>query len=248
MSKPLIGVGVDYDIKKEKDGGYSDYPWYALRVNYTDAVANNGGIPVLIPYREDLINYYISLCDGFVFPGGEYDIDPSYYGAERVPETTVPNDARTRFEMKLIKAVLRSGKPILGICAGEQMLNIILGGTLYQDINTCIKTNIDHKPGDMPRDKNRHYIEVSKESLLHKIVGKTKYKINSHHHQAVWKLGKGLKVSAVAPDGVVEAIELPRHKFCLGVQWHPEYEKNKEDSLIFKSMINAAKKLNYCVD
>jgi len=214
MTKPLIGIGLDYDIKKEKDGGYSDYPWYALRVHYADAVANNGGIPVMIPYQESLIKHYVEACNGFIFPGGDYDIDPSYYSADRSPETTMPNDKRTRFEMKLMRAVLKSTKPMLGICAGEQLLNVILGGTLYQDI----KTNIEHKPGDMPRDKNRHYVEVASDSLLNKIVGKTKYKVNSHHHQAVWKVGKGLKVSAVAPDGVIEAIELPKHKFCLGVE------------------------------
>jgi len=239
--KPLIGIVLDYETKQEADGGYSDYPWYALRTHYSDAVAKNGGIPILIPYQQELIEEYVTLCDGFIFPGGEYDIDPSYYDAERDPKTSISNDARTIFEIALITAVLKEDKPMLGICAGEQLLNVVCGGSLYQDIGSCIKTDIDHKPGKN-REQNHHSIRIEKNSLLHNIVGTEEYMVNSHHHQAVQKLGKGLIASAIAPDGVIEAIEHPKYTFCLGVEWHPEYEKNQEDSKIIKSLIQHALK------
>ena len=238
-SKPVIGIVLDYETRKEKDGGYSNHPWYALRTHYSDAIAKNGGVPFLIPYQKNLIKQYVELCDGFIFPGGEYDIDPSYYNAERDPKTSISKNIRTNFEISLMRAVLKNNKPMLGVCAGEQLLNIILGGTLYQDINSSIKTDIEHRPGE-ETEKNRHYISIEKGSLLYKIVGKDSYKINSHHHQAVRKVGTGLRVSAVAPDGVIEAIEHPKYNFCLGVEWHPEYEKNKEDSKIIKALVHHA--------
>lgn len=234
--KPIVGIVLDHETRKESEGGYSDRPWYALRTDYSKAVANNGGIPVLVPYQQELINEYVSFCDGFIFPGGEYDINPSYYGEKPDPKTSVSCDARTKFEIDLLKKVLEKDKPLLGICAGEQLLNIALGGTLYQDIPSCIKTNINHKPGG-DSSQDRHFIDVDKNTMLHKIVGKDRYKINSHHHQSVNKLGEGLIVSAKADDGVIEAIERPKSHFCIGVEWHPEYEKNEEDSKLIKSLI-----------
>jgi len=245
ISKPIIGIGLDSETKNTAQGGYSDHPWYALRTHYSDAVANNGGIPFLIPYNSDLIEEYVEHCDGFIFPGGDADIDPTSYGEKPDTKTTKANNARMSFEVYLMKAVLKKNKPLLGICAGQQLLNVILGGTLYQDIASCIKTDIKHKleseEGDSSQD--RHYIDIKKESLLYKIVKKERYKVNSHHHQAVNKLGDGLEASAIAPDGVIEAIEHPKYKFCLGVEWHPEYEKNKEDSLIIKALVDYSRKV-----
>lgn len=243
ISKPIIGIGLDSETKNIAQGGYSDYPWYALRTHYSDAVANNGGIPFLIPYSIDLIDEYVEYCDGFIFPGGDADIDPTCYGEKPSTKTTKANNARMGFEVYLMKAVMKKNKPLLGICAGEQLLNVILGGTLYQDISSCIKTNIEHKPG-VNASENSHYIDIKKGSLLHSITKKERYKVNSHHHQAVNKLGDGLEASAVAPDGVIEAIEHPKYKFCLGVEWHPEYEKNEEDSLIIKALIDYSRKVS----
>lgn len=243
ISKPIIGIGLDRETKNIAQGGYSDYPWYALRTHYSDAVANNGGIPFLIPYHVELIDEYVEYCDGFIFPGGDADIDPTCYGEKPSSKITEANNVRMDFEVYMMKAVMKKNKPLLGICAGEQLLNVILGGTLHQDIASCIKTDIEHKPGIDP-SKDRHYIDIKKGSLLHSITKTERYKVNSHHHQAVNKLGDGLEVSAVAPDGVIEAIEHPKYEFCLGVEWHPEYEKNKEDSLIIKALIAYSRKVS----
>jgi putative glutamine amidotransferase len=236
MKKPIIGIVLDHETRKEKDGGYSNYPWYALRADYSKAVVNNGGIPIMIPYHAELIDQYLSFCEGFIFPGGEYDISPSYYGEKPDPKTSASSDARTNFEIELMRKVLKKNKPLLGICAGEQLLNVVLGGTLYQDISSCINTKINHKPGG-ETSQNRHFIDIKENSLLHKIVGKDRYKVNSHHHQAVHKLGEGLVISAKSEDGIIEAIERPQSHFCIGVEWHPEYEKNAEDSKLIKALI-----------
>lgn len=234
--KPIIGIVLDYETKNESQGGYSNHPWYALRIHYANCVGNNGGVPILIPYQKDLIHEYLNLCDGFIFPGGEYDIDPAYYGKDLDPKTELSTDERTNFEIDLIKRVMAANKPLLGICAGEQLLNVVLGGTLYQDISTCINTDIEHKPGG-DTSLERHYIDIAKDSLLYKIVGKERYKVNTHHHQAVHDLGKDLRVSALATDGVIEAIEHTKLKFCLGVEWHPEFETNEDDSKIIRALI-----------
>lgn len=242
--KPTIGIVLDYETKDESQGGYSNQPWYALRVHYSNAVANNGGVPILIPYQEDLVESYVELCDGFIFPGGEYDINPEFYGKDPDTKSLLSTDRRTNFEIKLMQKVMEANKPMLGICAGEQLLNIILGGTLYQDIGSSdIQTDINHKPGGNT-SLERHYIDIEKDSLLYSIVGKERYKVNTHHHQAVHDLGKDLRVSAVAPDGVIEAIEHTKLGFCLGVEWHPEYETNEDDSKIIGSLIQYANQ--YC--
>ncbi|MCH9754165.1 MAG: gamma-glutamyl-gamma-aminobutyrate hydrolase family protein [Alphaproteobacteria bacterium] len=240
IKKPIIGIVLDYETRQEKEGGYSNYPWYALRTDYSNAVANSGGVPVLIPYHSELIKHYLEYCDGFIFPGGEYDIHPSYYGEEPDPKTTISNNERTNFEISLLRKVLEEDKPMLGICAGEQLLNVVLGGTLYQDISSCMKTKINHKPGG-ETNQNRHFIDIREGSLLHRITGKDRYKVNSHHHQAVNKLGEGLIISAQAEDGVIEAIERTKSRFCIGVEWHPEYEKNEEDSELIKALVKHSK-------
>lgn len=239
--KPVIGIVLDYETKDESRGGYSNHPWYALRVHYSAAVANNGGVPILIPYQENLVEKYVELCDGFIFPGGEYDIHPDFYGEKTHPESVLSTNDRTNFEIALMSQVLKKDKPMLGICAGEQLLNVVLGGTLYQDISASINTKIEHKPGG-DTSLDRHFIDIEKNTLLYEIVGKERYKVNTHHHQAVNKLGDGLRVSARAEDGVIEAIEHTKKKFCLGVEWHPEHEKNEDDSKIIKALVNNSKK------
>lgn len=144
----IIGIVLDHETRVESEGGYSNHPWYALRVHYAKAVENNGGVPVLIPYQENLIDQYVDLCDGFIFPGGEYDINPAFYGKSTDPKSILSMDHRTNFEIKLMQRVLEENKPMLGICAGEQLLNVVLGGTLYQDIGSSdIQTDINHRPG-----------------------------------------------------------------------------------------------------
>ena len=241
MSNPIIGIVLDYEEKTIKDGGYSDFPWYALRTHYSEAISKNGGVPIFISYEDDKIDDYLKICDGILIPGGEYDIHPSYYGENINPETRISTNHRTEFECELVKKVLAKNIPFIGICAGEQLLNIVLGGTLHQDINKAFDKDIEHKLEPMsPED--RHLIKLEKGSLLYKITGKEEYKVNSHHHQVVNKPGRGLKISARAPDGVIEAIEHEEQDFCIGVEWHPEYQRNAQDKQLFVAFIAAARK------
>ena len=204
-----------------------------------DAVNNNGGVPVLIPYCQDLQDQYLELCDGFIFPGGEYDIHPSYYGEEIIPETNVSNDVRTNFEISMMHKVLDRDKPMIAICAGQQLLNVISGGTLYQDIDKDLKSSIKHRH-EYAQNTDWHDVQFKSGTKLREIVGVDSYKTNSHHHQAVKKVGKNLLVNAVAADGVIEGIEHPDKNFCIGLEWHPEHEQNVYDTKIFKAFIKAA--------
>ncbi len=242
MTKPLIAIILDYDERGVSDGGYSDLPWYALRVDYSKAIAENGGIPVHIGYEDDLLEEFVNHFDGFIMPGGDYDINPEYYD-EVVSDKAelVEHDKRHKFEFKLLKYILSKKIPLLAICAGQQLLNVALGGSLYQDISSSIKTQIEHRHNtDISLDW--HEIELSKESHLHKIIGKTKYKVNSHHHQSIKDLGVDLIVSAVTSDGVIEAIEHKHQPFCIGVVWHPEHQKNPEDKKLINKFVEEAKK------
>ncbi len=238
---PIIGIVLDYDTKTVKDGGYSNFPWYALRFDYAKAVANNGGTPIHIPYIQDSIEHYLKMCDGIIIPGGDYDIDPSYYGQKLIDKVNLSgmND-RTEFELKLLGGIFRDNIPMLGICAGEQLLNVGLGGTLYEDINHYINTSIQHKHGN-GQNIDCHDIDIVEGTKLHKIMKTKTLHVNSHHHQAVRDLGEGLIVNARTADGVIEGIEHQTHPFCLGLEWHPEYESHPEESAIFKALIEAAK-------
>ena len=234
MIKPIIGIGLDYSSKKISDGGYANFPWYALRMHYSNAISAAGGVPIFLPYEHKKIQDYLKLCDGLLIPGGDTDIDPSCYG-EKISVKKINLEAdnqRTDFDIKLLRAALKTKMPILGICAGFQTLNVVLGGSLYQDIAEQVQTKINHR--------ETHMISVTKGSLLNKITGKTSYRVNSFHHQTVKDLGKNLKASAVSDDGLIEAIELRNHPFCIGVEWHPEFRDIKEDKALFKAFILAS--------
>jgi putative glutamine amidotransferase len=237
--KPIIGITLDFQTKAELEGGYSNYPWYALRTHYARAVEDAGGTPIHIPYAKDNISNYVDLCDGFIFPGGDYDINPAFYGEKIEPETLLSTDDRVLFEAKLLRSAMEKEIPILGICAGHQLLNIVCGGTLYQHIPNDIPAAIIHKH-DRDYAEPCHDILVDRESLLYKIVETDSYKVNSHHHQAIRGFGANLRISATAKDGVVEAIEHSELPFCLGIEWHPEYLQNIYDRRIFDSLIAAS--------
>lgn len=236
---PIIGVSLDW----ENTGGYSNYvPWYALRTNYFDAIVKVGGIPIALPYSQH-IDEYIAMIDGLIIPGGDYDIPPSLYSQEMSDKIRVVKDNRVFFESELIKKCLKSGKPILGICAGEQLLAVLSGGDLIRHIPDAIKNPLPHEQKliDSKPTETIHYINVEPGSLLHKITKLNSFAVNSTHHQAVKSVGPEYQISAYAPDGVVEAIEHKNYKFCLGVEWHPEYLNTIADQRIFEALIDAAR-------
>jgi len=237
LEKPIIGITLD----AEEIGGYSKWhPWYALRTNYVEAVVKAGGIPILLPHETALAAAYMKQIAGIIITGGDFDIDPALYGAKEKHPKTQTKHVRTHFEMEIAKLAIAGNKPILGICGGEQLINVILGGTLIQHIPDITGNSLHEQKDD--RKNPAHTVKIASGSLLHKIIGTDSMQVNSTHHQAVEKPGKGVKISAEAPDGIIEAIEYPGHPFCLGVQWHPEYaaDPDGKDAKIFAAFLHAA--------
>jgi putative glutamine amidotransferase len=235
MAQPVIGLTLDH----EPPGGYSNFPWYAIRENYCNAVCRAGGLPVLLPHDPDAALAYLDRIDGLVVTGGGFDVDPLLFGAETRHPTVKTKDRRTAFELAAAKGALARGMPVLGICGGQQLLNVALGGTLIQHIPDEVPNPLAHRQPN-PRNEPGHTVRILPGTLLHRITGAEILGVNSAHHQAVKTAGPGIVIDAVAEDGVVEGIEDPRQRFCLGVQWHPEFEISEADTRIFQAFIAAA--------
>jgi putative glutamine amidotransferase len=234
-SRPLIGLTLD----SEPAGGWAKQPWYAIRQNYCDAIAAAGGLPVCLPHEPDLALAYLDHIQGVVVTGGAFDVDPSLFGATVKHATVTTKDRRTAFELALMRGLLAKDLPILGICGGQQLLAVALGGTLVQHLPDEIPSDIPHEQPN-PRTEAGHEVIVAADTLLHRIVGQERIPVNSAHHQAVKAVPASILVNASAPDGVIEGIEDPARRFCLGVQWHPEYHISPADRAIFNALIAAS--------
>jgi len=235
MAHPVIGLTLD----REPAGGYSrTHPWYALRENYCAAIVAAGGLPVLLPHEPDLADQYLALLAGLVVTGGAFDVDPALFGAATRHGTVSTKDRRTAFELAVTRVALARDLPVLGICGGQQLLNVALGGTLIQHIPDEVPGALAHEQPN-PRTEPGHDVRIAAGTLLHRITAADALAVNSAHHQAVKDIGPGVVVDAVAPDGVIEGIEDPRRRFCLGVQWHPEYGLSEGDRRIFAAFIAA---------
>jgi putative glutamine amidotransferase len=233
MTRPVIGLTLD----SEPRGGWSRYPWYALRCNYFDALTAAGARPVALPHQPDLAAEYVDAVAALVVTGGAFDVDPALYGAADRHASVTLKGLRTTTELALTRAALDAGKPILGICGGQQLLAVALGGTLVQHIPDAVPGALAHEQPN-PRDQAGHEVAVRRGTLLHRIVGADRLAVNSSHHQAVADPGKSV-VNATAPDGVIEGIEWPGRTFCLGVQWHPEFLVSAGDRRIFDALVAA---------
>ncbi len=237
MQAPLIGLTLD----AEPAGGWSRYPWYALRQNYCQAVAAAGGLPIALPALAALAEVVVERLDGLIVTGGAFDIDPALYGAmERHPTVTLKEE-RTASELALVQAALARNVPVLGICGGEQLLAVALGGTLIQHIPDVVPAALAHEQPN-PRHEAGHTVAVTPGTLLARVTGAAELAVNSSHHQAVGTPGTRAVVNARASDGVIEGIELPGHKFCLGVQWHPEFTISDGDRRLFAAFVAAARR------
>ena len=159
-------------------------------------------------------------CDGLLLPGGG-DMDPAFYGQERIPACGEPNLLRDAAEPKLLRAFLAADKPVLGICRGIQVMNVVLGGTLYQDIGEQYSHDLEHPRNDVPRDY-AHSMSLVSGTMLRSIYGADEIQVNSRHHQGIKTLAPGLKINAVAPDRLIEGFEFADGRPLLAVQWHPE--------------------------
>ncbi len=221
--RPLIGISC---------GGSETMT--TLKKTYSDAVRMAGGIPVLIPIMQDsvVMAALVSHLDGVILSGGE-DIDPLYYGEEHLPELGTVNAPRDTFDVLLIRTALRQGKPMLAICRGEQVLNVVLGGSLYQDIPSQIPSSeLKHRQSESSSVATQT-IAIAKGSRLRQIVGLDSLAVNSHHHQAVKDLAPGLVITARTPDGVVEAFEsLPGWEFRDGSIWSSSIRFGQQGQLI----------------
>ena len=235
--RPLIGITLD----SESPGGYSAYPWYALRQNYAQAIAGAGGLPVALPHDPALAEPYLARIDALVVTGGAFDIDPALYGATGRHATVTLKEDRTAAELALTRGALARGMPVLGICGGMQLLGVALGGSLIQHIPDAIPGALEHEQPN-PRHLPGHNVRILPGTRLAAIVGAAEMAVNSAHHQAVAAPGPRAAVNALAPDGVIEGVEDPRAKFCLGLQWHPEFLIDPGDRRIFDALIAACRR------
>lgn len=214
-----------------------DAKHHQLRQAYVAAVLRAGGIPWIIPSisKFDILDDLVERLDGLILTGGE-DIEPRWFGQRPHERLAAVDPIRDAFEIRLAQKWLASGKPLLGICRGLQVLNVAAGGTLFQDIQSCLPDAINHKPGGA-RSTLVHEIVLSPESILHGLLsGKTKIPVNSIHHQSVDTVAPGFFVAATSLDGVVEAMESRAHPCVLGVQWHPEDMLDVGQIRIFKHL------------
>ncbi|HNR02316.1 MAG TPA: gamma-glutamyl-gamma-aminobutyrate hydrolase family protein [Anaerolineaceae bacterium] len=237
MAAPLIGLTVSR-ISRSHQRKAS-----LLLIEYTEAVRAAGGCPVLIPneYPLQQLEHLRGLLNGILITGGG-DINPHLYQAEDDGNAKNIVKERDSVEKALVELAVKTDWPLLGICRGQQMLNAALGGTLFTDISRQYNTKITHsQPDDVEPGRLVHHVEIQPSSLLINILSKNEVMVNSRHHQAVKEVAPGLQVTARASDGLIEGIEHPGLRFCLGVQWHPEsLQTLEEQRAIFGAFINAA--------
>jgi len=235
--RPLIGIPCRIDAGKDQ---------FYLRKHYSEALFQAGGTPVLLPlipekiYAEELVRG----LDAILISGSNSDVDPHRYGQEPHPKIGSIVTRRDETDLFVLDEIFRVRKPLLGICFGVQILNVYLGGTLWQDVESQVKEPVKHEQTAM-EDYRSHTIRVKPKSLLHELVGQTETRVNSFHHQAIHKVAPQLVAVAKSSDGIVEAVELRKPRpgqFVLGVQWHPEigWETDALSQKIFARFVAAA--------
>ena len=233
MKKPIIGLTPSVDEEHNR---------CLVQPGYLESIQRSGGLPLMLPLtdREEDIARFVEICDGFLFVGGP-DIEPWRYGQELLPECGAQNIQRDAMEWKLMEAALAADKPILGVCRGIQVLNTVLGGTLYQDIPSQYNTELCHSMPEPPYNRTAHPFRVVEGTPLADLP--IPEGINSRHHQAVLDLAPGLEIMAYAADGIVEAAWMPEKRFVWAVQWHPEafWEEEGMNIELFRALVEAAK-------
>jgi putative glutamine amidotransferase len=240
MTQPLIGLTTNRVLSK------ANIPIMSAAEAYVQAVYQAGGLPVLIPLGiadADLVAL-VERLDGLLLTGGG-DIAPERYGGQPHPQVYDIDPDRDRLELSLVARAAQGGMPFLGICRGFQVVSVALGGSLYEDI-------LDQHPGALkhdyfpgyPRDQLVHPVKITPGSRLAEILGDTELEVNSLHHQGVRQVPTALRTTALAPDGIPEAVELPGHPFGLAVQWHPEWlQAHAPMRRLFEAFVGAAKKV-----
>jgi putative glutamine amidotransferase len=230
--RPVIGV-TTYAEPSVSWGSWTQ-PAALIPLSYVTSVEGAGGRPLLVPPSEDAVEETLDVLDGVVFSGGN-DLDPAGYGADAHPQTTGVSPSRDRGELALLDAALARDLPVLAVCRGSQLLNVLRGGDLVQHLPDVLgHERHKHTPGVF----GEHEVELVPGTRLAEILGQ-RASAKSHHHQGYGRLGAGLREAARADDGVVEAIEDPRQRFAIGVLWHPEEE---EDIALFGALVEEARR------
>lgn len=233
---PLIGI-----IPSRLMEGPSDN--YQVRAVNVAAILQNGGTPLILPYSEDptLVEGYLGLVSGLYFTGG-CDILPDYFGEAPLPGLGELCPSRDAFEIHLYRQAARLDMPMLGVCRGVQIMNVAAGGSLYQDLGSQMPHALVHSPKGVDRAMPCHGVQIDPSSRLYAILKTEAPAVNSFHHEAIKKPAPGYRVTALAPDQVIEGIESTELTFSLGVQWHPEDMLRSEPVFaeLYKAFISAA--------
>ncbi|MBN1878194.1 MAG: gamma-glutamyl-gamma-aminobutyrate hydrolase family protein [Anaerolineae bacterium] len=240
MLPPLIGI----TGRKDASARLHRAPIHSVGETYIHAIRRVGGTPVIVPpvVMDSDWPLLVERLDGLLLSGGG-DVVPGLYGQD-TESCDGMDEERDLSELGLVRAYFKSGKPILGICRGHQVLNIALSGTLYQDIATHIPDALDHTYTPARSVETPvHRVTLTQDSRLAFIFGSTLLDVNSAHHQSVKEPGARVSIVGYAPDGVVEALEVPAHPFCLSVQWHPEAMVKASASMwpLFEAFVTAAR-------
>lgn len=228
----IIGVMPLFDEEK-------DSIW--MLPGYLEGIQMAGGVPIILPLTaaEEQVEQLYHICDGFLFTGG-HDVNPDMYKESKSELCGKLNKDRDNLETRIFQMAYRDNKPILGICRGIQIINVLLGGSLYQDIEARLSKQVSHvmKP---PYDRSVHNVRIYKESPLYQTIGMEIIGVNSYHHQGIKKIAPDLQEMAVAPDGLVEAVCSRSRDFVWGVQWHPEfsYKNDVNSRKIFEAFVRA---------
>jgi putative glutamine amidotransferase len=231
--RPVIGIPVGRDVPAGPE-------YLRIRGTYSAALAAAGGVPLLIPPLADAaaLRQIFELLDGVVFPGG-LDVEPGHFGEEQ-HITTQSDEVLDELELRLAGWAVDEELPTLGLCRGQQLLNVALGGSLIQDLRS---EGLEHpqSPHHGPRSEVVHRLDVAPESRLAEVFGVTSFAVNSYHHQAVRRLGRGLRAVAWSPDGVIEGVESLEHPWLLAVQFHPEdlVDVHQPSRRLFRAFVGA---------
>ena len=233
--KPIIGITPDVDFDDK----------HFLRNTYVQAIIRAGGLPFIIPVGiEEDVKQVVGMLDGLLLSGGN-DINPMLFNEEPHTHLGEVSPSRDSCELELAREMLAADKPILGICRGLQILNVAVGGTVYQDLHQQNEGPLLQHAQKAPNTHASHFVQLTKGSMLEEIAGSERIQVNSYHHQSLKDVPPVFNVSGVASDGIVEAIERVDKQFVLGVQWHPELLATKGDAVslgIFERFIGACKK------
>jgi putative glutamine amidotransferase len=240
--KPIIGVTPDFNAGDRKEWGGRE-PTYFLRARYIRAVEELGGVPLVLPLLTDQATRLrlLQQLDGILLTGSGPDLPPSLYGERQRYPFKLVSERRASFEMDIVRLARQADVPLLGICGGMQTMNVACGGSLYQDIASQVSKPLQHRQRTSATNLS-HTVSVTPGSLLRRIVRSVSMRVNSSHHQSVKAVAPSLIASALASDGIVEAIESPTNRFFLGIQWHPEFlfDRHLFHRRLFKAFLRSA--------